>query len=317
MFFERVYDRNLSPPNDMISVCINTKNRPRQLLSCLERIKKNNYSDLEIIIVDQGKPVTSEFPEILCQQRIKYFTDKEASVGRAKNLAVSQARGEIIVFTDDDCLVEENWLRKIRRAFAENKEIVGLFGQVKPDKPAENKGKICPCSFTGKQKKLISKPGLHWKEIGFGNNMAFRKDVFKKSGGFKNWLGPGSIGRAAEDGELALRVLLKGYKILYEPEIIVYHHRWLTKDEYRRQCLSYSCGEVACYGFFALKGYKFAKPVVLNNFKDSYRKFKEALRALFSFKRGSFKLFLSFLEELFFRLRGLTAALWYARKEPI
>ncbi len=300
----------------MISVCINTKNRPQQLLSCLKQIEQNKYSDWEIIIVDQGKSVASDFPEILRQSGIKYFTDKKASVGRVKNLAVSKARGEIVAFTDDDCLVEENWLEKIRRAFAENKEITGLFGQVRPYKPEENRGKICPCSFTGKRKKIISKPTLHWKEIGFGNNMAFRKDFFKKSGGFRNWLGSGSIGRAAEDGELALRTLLKGSKILYEPEAIVYHRRWLTKDEYRRQGLSYSCGEVACYGFFAFQGYQFAKPVVLNNFKDSYRKFKKALKAIFLLRKGGLRLFWNSSEELVFRLRGLTAGFWYARKEP-
>ncbi len=301
----------------MISICINTKNRPQQLLSCLDSINQNKYSDFEIIIIDQGQSISRDIPEILSNEKIKYFINKHISVGAAKNLAISKARGDIIAFTDDDCLVEKNWLEKINLSFKKNKDIIGLFGQVIPYSSDNNTGKICPSNFTKKQKRLITKPCLHWKNVGLGNNMAFGKEVFKKSGGFKKWLGPGSIAGAAEDGELTLRILSKGYKILYEPEAIVYHNRWLTKDEYRRQCLSYSCGEVACYGYFAFQGYQFAKQIVSNNFQDSYWKLKKSIKLIMLLKDESTKFFLNSLEELFYRLKGLIVAFWYAKKEPL
>jgi hypothetical protein len=130
-------------------------------------------------------------------------------------------------------------------------------------------------------------------------------------------LGSGSIALAAVDAEFTLRTLLKNYKILYSSKVKVCHNRWLTKEENRKQGLSYSCGETACYGYFALQGKKFAKKIVVKNFKDSYKNFKKSLELIFAFKKYGIEFFFHSLQELIFRLRGLIVALYFSKKDPL
>lgn len=299
----------------MISVLISTRNRSQKVFACLNSIFKNSYKNFEVILIDQStNDQTEKIALELLTKKFKYIKMRAKGKARALNLALKKHSGETLAFTDDDCLVDKYWLKNIYKSFQENKDIVGIFGKVLPDKPHLHKGKICPCAFSKKKKKVITKPCLHWKNIGYGNNMAFRREVFDKLGGFKEWLGSGSVSLAAVDAEFALRVLLKGDKLLYNPKVKVYHNRWLAKEEFWRQCLFYSCGEVACYGYFAFNGLELGKRVVKDNFIDSYKKLKWGIKSLILFRKRGLWIIRDALIELYFRLRGLLVAFWYSKK---
>lgn len=302
----------------MISVIISTRDRLEPLVGCVCSILANSRQPDEILIIDQSKndELRSNIT-IRSHPTIKYHHDCGVGLSRARNIALTIAKGKILIFTDDDCIVAKDWLKDICQSFEDNKNITGVFGQVLPYKPYLHKDKICPCTFQKRRKEFIERPCLHYKNIGFGNNMAFKRGIFGKIGNFKECLGVGSIGLSAEDAEFALRVLLNGYKLLYNPKVKVYHNRWLTKEGFRKQWLSYACGEAACYGYFAFQGHKFAEKVVKKNFKDSFSKMKNYLKSLPKFKKLSLSEGLYILKELIFRLRGVTVAFWYSKKEPL
>lgn len=298
----------------MISVCINTKNRPEKLAHCLDSILANRFSlfgkvPYEIVVIDQSNRPTIA-PRF--RKRIVYLHKKGRGTGLAKNTALENASGKIVLFTDDDCIVDTYWIENVAFSFSEYPDIFGVFGKVGPFEPELHPNEFCPCTFENNKAKIIRQPCLHYKNIGFGNNMSFRLDMLKKLGGFKRWLGPGSIGSNAEDAELALRALRNGYKLFYNPKVFVYHDRWLNAEGLRRQNLSYVCGEVASYGHLALKDEKLAKKVVANNFRDSYFKITRALRSLLQLKINGFKLLFNALEELLWRSRGLVVAIFYS-----
>lgn len=302
----------------LISVIIPTYNRPKKVVDCIKSVLVNTFESFEVILIDRdnsGK--TRKEVDFLIPNKIRYFKSIDRVKARVLNFALKKASGKIIAFTDDDCIVDKDWLKNIYDSFQDNKNVIGVFGKVLPFRPREHRGKICPCTFLKNKERVITKPCLHWKNIGFGNNMAFRKEIFSKIGDFKEWLGPGSIGSNAEDAEFALRLLLKGYRLLYTPKIKVYHSRWLTKEEYQRQCLSYSCGEVACYGYFAFQGNGFAKKIVINNFKDSYWKLRRAIKSTLLLKKSGLRLLFHTAEELYFRLRGLIVAFYFSKKDPL
>jgi len=302
----------------MLSVIIATRDRTKLINNCLNSILSNTFTTYEILIIDQSK--VDDLPKKInspIPKRVKYFRLKDVGKSKSLNFGLQKSRGEIIVFIDDDCIVDKDWLENINQSFQKNKNIVGIFGKVLPYNSQSNKEKICPCIFLKKERKIITKPCLHWKHIGFGNNMVFKRMIFDKLGSFKEWLGAGSIAKSTEDAEFALRCLIKGYRLFYDPKIIVYHNRWLTKEQYHKQSLSYSCGEVACYGYFCFQGLKLGKQVVVNNFKDSYWKFRKAIKSLLFFKKKGVELLLNCLEELFYRLRGFALAWYFSKKEPI
>lgn len=297
-----------------VSVLINTYRRPKKIQVCLKTILKNSFQDFEIIVVEQkGNGQLKHSIKRIDNAKIRYFNLKKGGASRAKNFGIRKAKSRILVFTDDDCIVDRYWLKNIYESFKKNQNIIGIFGKVLPYQPHLYRGKICPCTFLKNKEKVIGKPCLHWKNIGFGNNMTFRQEIFEKTDGFKEWLGPGSIGSNAEDAEFVLRVLLNGYKILYNPKVKVYHNRWLTREEFRKQCLSYCCGEVASYGYLAFQGRKMGKKVIKNNFLDSWGKLKFSLKSMLFFKKRGFRLFYYTLQEFYFRLRGLLVAFWFAK----
>lgn len=298
----------------LISVVICTIGRSG-LTDTLSSVLKSDFKNFEVVVVLSNcfyNPPIS----IKNNPKIKYFKIDKYGLSRARNLGIKMTKGKIIAFTDDDCIVDTYWLTNIYKSFKENEGVVGTFGQVLPWKPSQNLNKFCPCVFVKKTPKIITKPCLHWKHIGFGNNMAFNKKILKNNYRFKEWLGAKSIAGGPEDGELALRLLFNRYKIFYNPKAKVFHNCWLTKEEFRRRLLLYTCGEVACYGYFAIQGKKIFTNVITNNFKDSYGKLKTILKSFLTLKEVSTQELFNVLEEFYYRLRGLIIGLYFSKKEP-
>lgn len=271
-----------------ISVVIPTKNRPEKIGSCINSIVKNTINSNEILIIDQSHTSQTQFIiKRFADPKVRYFHFPKGGKASALNYGISRAKGNIICFTDDDCLVDKNWLKNILLSFEKNPSCKGVFGRVLPyqsSKPRKN-GLLCPCTFNKTKQKLIVHPTYHAEAVGYGNNMAYQREIFNQIGFFKTWLGPNSIGSNAEDAEFALRTLLLGYQILYNPNVLVWHNKWLTVQQMRKQCLSYIHGEAAVYGYYALKGHAFAKKVVIRNIKHIYYQIKNQLLSFYKHKR--------------------------------
>lgn len=262
-----------SKKNPEISVIICTKDRPHSIKNCLDSLLNSTFKPFEIILVDQStKNDTRKMALQIKNLNIRYIKARARGLGYARNVGIAAATAPILAFTDDDCIVQKDWLACIFTSFSENSEIDGVFGKTKPYQSHLHVGNICPCTFTSVNDKehVIQKPGKHWEHIGFGNNMAFKKSLFTKVGGFNVYMGAGSIGKSAEDAEFSLRVLVAGKKLFYSPHMQIAHDRWMTEVEMKRQNTAYVCGEVICYGYFALFGERFAQKVVLEVMKDVF-----------------------------------------------
>jgi hypothetical protein len=101
--------------------------------------------------------------------------------------------------------------------------------------------------------------------------------------------------------------------------MIVYHNKWLTPEQMQKQQLSYTCGEMACYGYFAIQGHQFAKPIILNNMKDSYYKIRRIIKKIIFFHWKN-ELMIECLQtfiELAYRIRGLMVGWLYALIDPL
>lgn len=296
----------------MISVLIATRNRNEDLAKCLSSILKNKKVNFEILVMDQS---SNQLSKLLCDdindKKIRYYHLQNVSKSFALNTGIKKAKGNILAFTDDDCIVSHHWLNTIDKIFLENKDASVIFGKSLPYKKETNNNLICPSIFTSDSKRIFTKPVYHASNIGFGNNMAIKRQKITHELFFSDWLGPGTSAYAAEDADIALRFLINKKKIVYDPKMLVFHNKWLTPKENYQQFLKYLCGETACYGYYYFLGHSFAKSIVKNNFKDSLYQFKYLIKKhCLLYKNSNEPIFVgTFCLELFYRTKGLIIGL--------
>jgi len=297
----------------IISIVIPTFNRGDLIIQTVSSILKNSFKNFEIIIVEQGKNSTlKKGTYLLKNKNIKYFCIDKPNASKAKNYGIRRSKGKYIAFTDDDCIVSTNWLKNIISTFEKNKNIDAIFGSVYEHKPNLHEKQICPSVFKVNKSKIITKPTYHKKSLGFGNNFIIKKSILDKYGGFSEWLGPGSMSYAAEDAEIAIRLLMNNKIIYYNKNVRIEHNRWLTPNEMGRQMFYYNCGEIACYGYLYLLGCSFAKKIIHTNFFIIKRQLR---KNIIKYKKYGLKKYL-IIESLIiftniaYELKGLLIAIY-------
>lgn len=298
-----------------VSVVVVTRNRPNQLNDLLMSLHKSKFGNFELIIIDQSdQPIFDQINNKKRFNSLKYFFQDKKGLSVGRNLGVHKSTGDIICFTDDDCIVDKLWINNIVKAF-DKKNVVGVFGQVLPYKPGIHKNKLCPCVINKNTETIIEKPTVHYKYIGFGNNMAFKREAFTKHGYFNDLLGVGSLGMSAEDAEYALRLLMKNEKLLSTNKVNIYHNRWLSHNDFEQQNKLYLCGEIACYAYLGIKGFIFGKEVVFSDIVSLTQSYKKSIKRLFAFKLISIKYFSKALSDSYHILRGLLVAVLLTIRE--
>ncbi len=236
---------DMSPPKyagtgPLVTVAVCTRDRTPDLEHCLASLKRLNYPSLEILIVDNAPSntntellVTREFPSF------RYVKEPRPGLNWARNRAVTEARGKILAFTDDDVVVDPAWIDAVVETFAENSDAMAITGLVVPHE-LETKAQLLfeeyggfGCGFERKWYRVDHAGGERTATtygaigmMGTGANMAYRTSLFKKIGLFDVALDVGTVTNGGGDLEMFFRVLQEGYTLIYEPAAIVFHrHR--------------------------------------------------------------------------------------------
>jgi len=240
-----------------ISIVIISKNRKGKLYKCLEIIEQSSYKNFEIVVVHQISNHDQNYKQKLLKNfhNIKYFEQKLSGKTKGLNLAIKHAKGDIIAFIDDDCIVDKDWLKSINVFFKANSQAFGVFGRTFPHKNKQSKNLICPATFDRSEPNTVSdRSVIHYWDLGQGNNMAFKREIFfinnKFKFKFKEWLGPGSIGLNGEDSDLIYRILKKGISLHFNPKMIVFHDRWLMNFQELINQTKYSVGLFSFYFYY-------------------------------------------------------------------
>lgn len=287
-----------------ISVVICSIGR-KSLKQTVLSLEKNIVKPSEIIIIFLQKKII--LPRLHSIKVRTYYLDSQ-SLSVARNLGTRRAKGEIIAFTDDDCVVDTKWIYNIELVAQTHPHSLGFFGATLSYKPTELGKGICPCTFEPRKTVIIDEPCYHAEYVGYGNNMVFRARAFLRYGYFKEWLGAGSIGKSAEDAEFALRLLINNEKIVSHPNMIVYHNRWVSVEDYEQVLLGYLQGEFSCYGYYMFLGYSFAGRVLALSMKNNFQLLRRATKLLLSFDTEAYKAIGSLLRVLIVEIRGLYIA---------
>src|SRR6185503_14772930 len=117
-----------------LSVIICTRDRASLLDRCLQRFKETPSDGLELIVVDNNssddtKAVVQEFAESASFD-VRYIFEHRTGLSHARNRGIAEASGSIIAFTDDDCLVDHQWVSRILNEFSADRSLAVLGGRV-------------------------------------------------------------------------------------------------------------------------------------------------------------------------------------------
>jgi glycosyltransferase involved in cell wall biosynthesis len=219
-------------PKPSLSVLVCTRNRPEKLRRAVASILANSFSDFELVVVDQstdGK-TAAELKEV-ADERVRYIPTSTVGVAISRNIAVRASRAAIVVFTDDDCICDTEWLLGIVREYASDPAALGVYGRVMPY-GTQRANMICPCINESMERRVHDTPAIPHIAFGGGNNMSFKKELFEKVGMFVESLGPGTRLQHAEDTEFSYRILWYRCRIIYSPHPVVQHDKWLDRGQF-------------------------------------------------------------------------------------
>lgn len=219
------------------TVIISTRNRASILPRLFDALALQilpSTSRWEFILVNNGSTDNTSAvinAEIL-RHRLPLVSLFEALPGksRALNLAIKQARGELLIFTDDDVEPEPAWLQAYIDASLSQPDIDGFAGKVLPKWLGElpswlhTEGPFAlPRGITNTRDFGCEQKMLPDEIIPGGVNTALRKSAVAKSGWFRVELGPGTDIPFAEDTDYMRRYRQAGGSFLYVPSALLHH----------------------------------------------------------------------------------------------
>jgi len=202
-------------------------------IACINSLVNQSLDDKEILLVmDRNEKLYQEL-KCLIPPSIEIIINEKPGLSQARNTGIMHAKGEILVFIDDDAVADRNYLFNLLKNY-EDSSVIGAGGKILPkQKPNYPEELYWIGGFTYKgypEKRCYVRNVL-------GCNMSFRRDVFAKAGFFDTKMG--RIGRklvTAEETEFSMRALhaFPDGNIVYDPMAVVYH-----KNHEYRQTVSY------------------------------------------------------------------------------
>ncbi len=286
---------NQLPPSLTVAIC--TKDRTENLARCLKsllKLQKPNSEGsprFEILVVDNAPSDEQTKALVTSLQNVYYVQEPKPGLDFARNRALKEARGELLAFLDDDVVVDRNWLDGLMEARTENLDAAAFTGLVLPYELVteaqilfEQGGGFRRGFDKIRYGQILPGNPLHPCGAGIfgaGCNMAFRREILLKLGGFDEALDTGAPLPGGGDLDIFYRVIRAGYPLVYEPQYLVFHQHRREKEKLRRQYWSWGLGFMA----FVVKSYQSDPPqrsqlrrIVLWWFKNQLRQLQERLR---------------------------------------
>ena len=255
---DRISDRPPLPSDIVVSVALATYDRPDDLRRCLTTlVAQQSPRQVEIIVVDNHPasgltaPVVADFPQV------KLVEEDRQGLSYARNAGIIASRGEIIITTDDDVTMPNDWIETLIRPFR-REDVMVVTGNVLPvelETPSQRNFETYgglgrgfePTEVDGEWFEACAYRTVPTWTLGATANAAFRASIFRNEaiGLIDEALGAGTPTGCSEDTYIFYKVLKLGYTIFYEPDAFVWHRHRDSSKAFRLQIYNYSKGHVA------------------------------------------------------------------------
>ncbi len=226
----------------LVSIIIPVRNEAGLLKNCFESIANLDYPKdrIEVIIADGMS--TDDTVNTAKQLGARVVLNEKKTVSPGRNVAFKLAKGEIIAFTDADCIVDKDWIINSLKYFKDD-EVACVGGPNLTPSDEGDFGKAVGFVFN---QGIFSAGSIHARELKEvkevrsipGCNAIYKKDALEKVMPIDETL------LTCDDTELNQRLIDKGYKLLYTPDVFVWHYRRPNPKRLFRQMYRYAIGRL-------------------------------------------------------------------------
>ena len=254
-----------------LSIIVCTRNRAYAIAACLDSIAASLSRaapvEAEIVVVDNASTddtsaVVKKWSES-CAFPVQLLHEPRKGLARARNCALRGARGDLLVFTDDDCRLSEEFVQDALRHDAGDAGLVIRGGRVELGDPKD-------LPFSIKTDKVVQRCHkelypVNGRELGaaiIGANMTMRRALVDRLGFFDERFGAGGPFHGGEEVDYVYRAYLSGILVEYVPDLLVLHfHGRNTLEAARKLVCNYNIGDGALYAKFIFKANRLARPL--------------------------------------------------------
>jgi len=210
-----------------VSVILPSYRRPELLRATVEMLKAQNWGNLEIVVLEQIDGLNNQQPSEVSSQnadgkRVRWFRMPPIGITGVRSFGVDQSNGKILLFMDDDIVVDDPLLVAKHVKNYEDPSVAAVCGQVlhrdKPPKQVLPKGLDDPLSQALHFPRDYSRRVEAY--VWCTNNGSIRKSVYNEIGGFDALREGASSG---DDADLAYRLAKAGKRVVFDPEASVVH----------------------------------------------------------------------------------------------
>jgi glycosyltransferase involved in cell wall biosynthesis len=231
-----------------VSVVLCTHRRPQDLARVIDALGRLDPAPAEIIIVDNA-PGEQDCRDAAEAAGLRYLREDRQGLDNARNAGVRAAKGELIAFTDDDCIPSPGWLAVLPELF-EDPMVAGVTGPMFPhllDTPSRVHMERIAGMTRGLRRQTFDWQNIsavHAGAIGVGANMAFRRSVLEELGEepFPSELDAGTPTESGGDTFVIAQVIARGYRLIYAPEMFGFHVHREDPAALRRAVRGYGIG---------------------------------------------------------------------------
>ncbi len=216
-----------------VSVVVCSYNGAATLEECLQSLGKLNYPDYEVILVDDGscdntRGIAEKFPSV------RYHYQQNMGLSAARNVGAELATGEVVAYTDSDCVADPHWLMYLMQAM-QDQQVDAIGGPNVPPGSDSWTAKCVAASPGGPSHVMLDDQRAEHVP---GCNMAFRRSTLLGLGGFD-----AQFRQAGDDVDVCWRLIDAGFTIGYAPAALVWHHRRTSVRAYFKQQEGYGRSE--------------------------------------------------------------------------
>ena len=250
-----------------VSAVICTRNRPDLIGTAVQSVLANTYPSFDLLVVDQStdgrtgeivKGLQAEHPNL------RYLHTEKAGLSRAYNIGIRETTGDVLAFTDDDCVAPREWITSIVGAFTVDAEAELMYGQVLLPTALLDKRDDVPTlaiPIAWRQSRRIAPFQLY----GMGANFAARRSLFDRIGLFDEVLGGGGPLKSSQDFDLQYRAYIAGVTTTYRPEVQIEHYGLRLPEQWPATDRAYGTGDGAFYTKHARCGDTYALRLLIEH----------------------------------------------------